>query len=333
MNAMDRAMLNALHVNMGYRTGETVGIVMQQWAAHLGTERKEAFEAATALCGRMAEAFRSNGVDTTVVAYTPAEARNGVDASPDVYERCRGLDILFMPTVFSLTHTPFRKAMTTHRTRIASMPGFTLDMFEPGGPMDTDYRKLAAETRTIEETLAGCTRVRVTGPGTDMDVEVVPETAHASTGMLDAPGAFGNLPGAEAYVLPREGGDSRGHFTVPTGWGGPMPLPFPVTFRVENARFVAIEGADPEQQAWIDEHVKPLILGQENFNVFAELGIGTNPNLNEAYVKRHGWTILTAEKIAGSAHFANGNNAGFGGTNNVPVHIDWVIPGVRIAYE
>ncbi|MGB4704322.1 MAG: hypothetical protein WBI18_04510 [Candidatus Saccharicenans sp.] len=39
-----------------------------------------------------------------------------------------------------------------------------------------------------------------------------------------------------------------------------------------------------------------------------------------------------AEKIFGSIHFANGNSKGMGGRNDVPVHIDWVVPNVRAEY-
>ena len=332
MNPIDQAILNALTVNMGYRKGETVGVVLQEWRSGSGGESREKFRASRELCEKMISVFRESGVDAVLLSYVPSEARNGVDAAPKLYESAKGLDILFMPTAYSLSHTPFRKAMSAEGIRIASMPGFTLEMFEPGGPMDTDYEKLAKETREIQKQLLGSRFVRVTAPGTDMRIEIVPETAKASTGMLDQPGAFGNLPGAEAFVLPLEGGSSGGFFTVPAGWGGPVPLPFPVRFTVNGNRFVKIEGADSKEQAWIDEHIKPLILERKNFDVLAELGIGTNPMLNEAYIAKHGWAILTAEKISGSAHFANGNNAGFGGHNDVPVHIDWVVPGVSIEF-
>jgi len=333
MNPIDRAILDALRVNLGYESGDTVGIVVQEWAAHLGDERRGKFDDALSLCMRMHTVFQANDVDSTLLSYVPSEARNGVDASADMYRDAAGLGILFMPTVFSLTHTPFRRAMTEQGTRVASMPGFTMGMFQPGGPMDTDYRKLAADTKEIERILAGSRMVHVTGLDTDMHVEIMSETAHASTGMLDGPGAYGNLPGAECYAVPVEDGETHGFFTVPEGWGGPMPLPFPVRFLVEKARIVDIVGADAAQQAWIDEHIKPSVLGQPDFNVLAELGIGTNPNLTPAYVAEHGWSILTAEKISGSAHFANGNSKGFGGSNDVPVHIDWVVPGVEITYE
>ncbi len=332
MNPIDKAIMNALTVNLGYKTGESVGVIAQKWAPSLGENTKKKFVESEKLCRQMISVFRENSVDAVLFDYVPLAAQNGVDAIPELYKSAKGLDVLFMPTAFSLSHTPFRKKISETGTRIASMPGFTLDMFDKGGPMDTDYGKLAEQTGKIRDKLAAGRIIRVTAPETDMRIEIVPETAHASTGMLNTPGAFGNLPGAEAFALPLEDGGSEGFFTVPAGWGGQSPLPFPVRFTVKNNRFIKIEGSDSEQQLWIDRHIRPLVMGQKNFDVLAELGIGTNPNLNETYISKHGWRILTAEKISGSAHFANGNNAGFGGNNDVPVHIDWVVPGVTITY-
>jgi leucyl aminopeptidase (aminopeptidase T) len=79
--------------------------------------------------------------------------------------------------------------------------------------------------------------------------------------------------------------------------------------------------------------IKPILFSQPDFDVMAELGIGTNPNINADYIARKGWTILTAEKISGSAHFANGNSKAMGGKNDVPIHIDWVVPNVTIHYD
>ena len=93
-------------------------------------------------------------------------------------------------------------------------------------------------------------------------------------------------------------------------------------------------------QDYVDSIIKPQIFGGENYNLLAELGIGTNPIITAAYIAEHGWSPLLAEKIIGSAHFANGKNTYADdkakgiilGGNEVDRHIDWVVPGVRIEY-
>jgi len=333
MDAIDKAILNALMVNMGYRDSETVAIVMQEWHEGLRIELKPGFVRSKELCERMYSVFKQNGINVELLSYAPPEARNGIDASPEMYERISKRDIIFMPTAFSLTHTKFRKTQSEKGSRIASMPTFTLEMFEEHGPMSTDYYELDRITRLVGQDLIQGNYVRITAVETDIVVEVDKDVLHISSGLLINPGQYGNLPGAEAYVPPVHNGNTNGYITVPVGWGGPDALPYKAKFIVKNARFAEVIGENAEAQNYIDQNIKPLLFGQPDFNVVAELGIGTNPNITADYVARKGWTILTAEKIAGSAHFANGNSKAMGGKNDVPIHIDWVVPNVIIQYD
>ena len=166
-----------------------------------------------------------------------------------------------------------------------------------------------------------------------MVVEIDRENVHVSSGVLDTPGKWGNLPGAEAYAPPVHLGKSNGFFTGPAGWGGNAPLPYPLRFTVQGGRFVSVEGENPEAEKFAEEKVRPHLFGAPGYEVLAELGIGTNPNLTAEYIAKKGWSALTAEKIAGSAHFANGNSFSMGGKNDVPVHIDWVVPGVKLEFQ
>lgn len=332
MDRIEQAILNSLKINMGYREGEKVAIIRQDWNPNFEEKLYEKFKQSEELCLRMYEVFKRAGVEVELISYVPPEARSGVDATPDLYERIGFKEVIFMPTVFSLTHTNFRKAQTDKGSRVASMPGFTLEMFEEGGPMDVDYSLLHQQTEAQAEKLRNCRYVRVLAEDTDITVEIDPRLVHVSSGVLTKPGKFGNLPGAEAYVVPVHEGNSNGYFTVPVGWGGTGPLKYRVKFFVERGRFVDIRGDTAEAQDYIDKEVKPLIFGGRDFNILAELGIGTNPNLTGEYVKKKGWNTLVAEKIFGSIHFANGNSKGMGGKNDVPVHIDWVVPGVTAEF-
>ena len=333
MNPTDKAILDALKVNMGRREGEAVAIVLQSWAEHLGGEVEPAFARSRELGRRMRQVYRDARIDAEIFSYVPAEGRHGVDAAPELYNAVGGRAVVFMPTVYSLTHTAFRKALTEQGARVASMPTFTLEMFAEGGPMSVDYAALDRQTRAVAERLAAGRFVRVRGPGTDITVEVDRALVHSSSGLLDRPGSYGNLPGAEAYAVPVHGGETHGYLTVPVGWGGPEPLRHAARLTVEQGRFTGVSGESDEARRYLEEAVRPLVFGGADHEVIAELGIGTNPNVTPEYVARSGWTILTAEKIVGSAHFANGNSRAMGGANDVPVHIDWVVPGVNIEYE
>jgi DNA-binding beta-propeller fold protein YncE len=60
------------------------------------------------------------------------------------------------------------------------------------------------------------------------------------------------------------------------------------------------------------------VVGGDAYNI-AELGVGTN---DRAIVSGN---ILEDEKVLGTVHVALGNNAGMGGTVNVPIHLDGLI--------
>jgi leucyl aminopeptidase (aminopeptidase T) len=59
-------------------------------------------------------------------------------------------------------------------------------------------------------------------------------------------------------------------------------------------------------------------LGKPARNI-AELGVGTN---DRAIITGK---VLEDEKVLGTVHLALGNNVGFGGTCDVPVHLDGII--------
>jgi len=333
MDAVDQAILNALLVNLGYREGEQVALVSQSWSDEFESHRRTAFDLSYRLCSRMVDVFRKALIPVDWVTYRPKELRNGADATPELYGKIGSPDIVFMPTVFSLTHTAFRRALTGKGVRIASMPTFTLDMFAEGGPMRVDYCELDRKTREVADRLSHSRYVRVRGPDTDMVIEVDGENVHVSSGLLTKPGAWGNLPGAEAYAPPVHEGASHGFFTVPSGWGGSTPIPFPIMFHVKQGRFIRAQGGSAEAQTYIEQTIHPILFGAENYDVLAEIGIGTNTSLNADYITRKGWSTLVAEKIGGSAHFANGNSKAMGGVNDVPIHIDWVVDQVQMDYN
>ena len=334
--------MNMLKVNMGHRNGEIVGIVCQQWDAHLPPETQPAFERSTDLCQRMYEVFLSGlGKDKVFLySYIPDEARHGMDIpskfKSDLLASRGNTDVLFLPTAFSLTHTDFRREFTVKGTRIASMPTFTLGMFAEDGPMNADYTALDRKCREIAAALSDSSKglVHIIGKGTNMIVEINPQLIHRSSGMLTKKGDYGNLPGAETYVVPVFKGErSNGYFTVPQGWGGPFALAEELTFYVENGCFTSVEGKSAGSKDYVQDKIAPLLFQKEGYNVLAELGFGVNPKVNAQSLRKFGWSALLAEKIGDSVHFANGNSKGMGGENDVPVHIDWVVPEVKICYN
>jgi len=189
------------------------------------------------------------------------------------------------------------------------MPLFDVDMLE--GPMNVDWKTLAARTKRIAKTIAGAESIEVTTPnGTGISFSVKGRKAGVDTGLFNTPGAFGNLPAGEVYIAPVEG-TANGRLVLE--WSPVRVLRSPVTLIVKNGLVEDVIG----KEEYALELEKKISERFENRNI-AEFGIGTN---NRA--KRPD-NILESEKILGTIHIALGDNSSFGGTVQTPFHQDFV---------
>lgn len=332
---MEQVILKTLNKNLGYKKGDRVLIIQQNWSKKLGKETKSQFELSRKVCQKMFQVYKTANVNVSLLTYVPKEARSGVDVPKGTYTSVLKdvPEIIFMPAAYSLSHVPSTKLLLKKGARIASMPSFTLDMFAENGPMSASPTEVSKRGERIYQRYKKSKFIRITGKKTDITIEVDPSIVHhAETGIIKK-GDLANLPAGEVCGVPKHLGKSNGYITVPKGWGGPFPSKYEITLFVKDGKFVDIKSEDPKAKVYINSKLKPLIFGEKGFEVLAELGIGTNHKITPKYIKKHGWSALTAEKIIGSAHFANGCSAGLGGKNDVPVHLDWVVPKVKIEFK
>ncbi len=216
----------------------------------------------------------------------------------------------------SVTHTRFRRLLTAGgHVRAATMPGVEPEMFE--GVMTADWPMVAARSRAVAALLSRASAAII---HSDQDrllrLDLGGRAGIADTGVLTDPGAFGNLPGGEAFIAPVEG-RAEGVLAV-----GPRENPDAARILVEGGRLVALEGESP----WFPRLREALDAHPDAANV-AELGVGTNEKA------RAPDSILEAEKILGTVHVAFGDNAGFGGAVAVPFHQDYVVYGPSLTLE
>jgi leucyl aminopeptidase (aminopeptidase T) len=220
--------------------------------------------------------------------------------------------ILLLPTKASLSHTRARKAASQAGARCASMPGITEDIMVR--TMAVDYRDVAARSLKLAESLKGIRYFRLTSPaGTDMTVNVAGVDYFADKGVYHGPGDFGNLPAGEVCAGPvLEGSTGLAVFDGSFAGLGLMTEPIKITFTDGIAEDIE-GGAEAEA---LRAMLEPF---GEGGRVLAEIGIGTHPTAKLTGV------VLEDEKIAGTVHLALGNNVGFGGANDVGIHVDGVI--------
>jgi leucyl aminopeptidase (aminopeptidase T) len=241
-------------------------------------------------------------------------SRNGEEPPEPVARAMAESDVVVAPTSKSISHTAARRNACAAGTRVATMPGITKDTMIRG--LNADYYAIAERTKRVTELLTAAKVARVTtAAGTDITIPIDGIDAIASTGLFFEPGAFGNLPSGEAYLMPVEGG-SEGVFVVDGSMAGIGDLAgkTPITIRVEKGYAVEITGG-PEADL-LRSKLEPL--GTAAFNT-AELGVGTND------AARIIGNILEDEKVMGTVHIALGNNISMGGTVDVPIHLDGII--------
>ncbi|NJD55574.1 MAG: peptidase [Nitrospirae bacterium] len=211
---------------------------------------------------------------------------------------------------FSTSHTRFRDMLTRIcGARYASMPLFDVDMLE--GPMNVDWKILAARTKRIARAIAGAETIEIATPnGTSISFSVKGRKAGIDTGLLNRPGAFGNLPAGEVYIAPVEG-TANGRLVLE--WSPVRELRSPVTLIVKNGLVEEVLGKE-EFALQLEKKISERF---ENRNI-AEFGIGTNNRAKRAD------NILESEKILGTIHIALGDNSSFGGMVRTPFHQDFV---------
>ncbi len=216
-------------------------------------------------------------------------------------------DVVIAPTTKSISHTKARKLACKNGTRIASMPGFTMEMFPT---LYVDYWNVKEISEKLSKMLTEAREIRVvTEKGTDIVLNVEGRRGLADTGILRKAGDFGNLPAGEAYIAPVEG-KSYGKIVFDGSFAEVGVLKDRLEITVEDGRAAEIRGYGAEI-------LKNKLTGYGSY--VAEFGIGTNPNA-EIMGK-----VLVDEKVLGTVHIAFGTNFTFGGKISANIHLDGVI--------
>lgn len=211
---------------------------------------------------------------------------------------------------YSTSHTRFRDLLTgICKTRYASMPLFDAAMLE--GAMNVNWRAIDRRTGSIARIVNKAEAVEIKTPnGTSISFSKKGRKAGSDTGILTAPGAFGNLPAGEVFLAPLEG-TANGKLVLE--FAPTRQLKSPVTLTVKNG-FVKEVSGNEEYAGYLRAKLSER---RENANI-AEFGIGTND------MAKRPDNILESEKILGTIHIALGDNSSFGGNVSAPFHQDFV---------
>ncbi len=264
---------------------------------------------------RVVEAALSELTDRLSVLSIEPRKIHGEELPASAAEAMRRSNVVLGVTSKSMTHTQATRDAAKAGSRIASMPGITLDMLTHGA-MTADYTQVAKTAKKLAEKLTNGSMIEIeTQAGTRFTADISGRKGKADAGLLRERGVYGNLPGGEAFIAPVEGTSSgRIVFDGPIASSGLDHKP--ITVDVDNGMAVKTDYSE----------LNGIFNSIENARLVGEIGIGVNP------AARITGNILEDEKVLGTAHIAFGNNLNFGGTVEAKVHMDGIIrnPTIRI---
>jgi len=319
-----QGVVNMFQVNMGLKAGEKVLVVtdvptMDDWRKKTSEQLTDIVQR-TVLAKTVSEIASENFPENPVEFYLyPLVGRHAAEPPFDAAEKFKTADVLIAITSYSLTHTNARENATKAGVRVATMPGFLADMFNPEGPMTADYTKIGEETKKFAKLITNAKECAIkTISGTDIKFSLRARIGIVDDGIFTEKGAFGNLPSGEAFVPPLEG-TAKGRVVVEKGWYPGLTENMTLTFK--KGEVIEIEDGGKIGDEFL-ELLKPRVKEEpyKSRRNLAELGIGTNPN-----AKRPD-NVLEAEKIRGTVHLAVGDNSHMGGRVAADLHQDFVIP-------
>ncbi|MFB6106707.1 MAG: aminopeptidase [Halobacteriaceae archaeon] len=249
--------------------------------------------------------------DPLLLRYPPGE-QHGAEPSDAVAAAMREADVVLAPTTKSLSHTRARSRATDAGARAATLPGITEEVFLTG--LAANYDAIREACEAVHEQVRDAEEIRVTtAAGTDVTIRPGDREWRLDTGVVHEAGGFSNLPAGEVFVSPET---ADGTYVVD---GTMMPHGRldgrELTFAVEDGYVTDVSDAQIRDQ--IEAAAEEV--GRDAYNL-AELGIGTN-----VAVETLVGSVLLDEKAAGTVHLAIGDDAGFGGDTDAPLHLDGIL--------
>lgn len=295
---------NVLLQNMGLHPGERVLVMTDEPLRPAG----EALCAAARRLGAARTLYRQLPRPGAALSVVPAGLLRQVSQTEVIVSLLSAVDLQHESAVVRAARSAFlesRYGRWGFGAGLRTEPDWAM-------ALSADWRAVAERTRRVAERLAGADSVRiVTQAGTDLTFRMGGRPVLEDAGVLRHPGAFGNLPGGEAYVAPLEA-TAEGQVVVDLCLGD-IPLDRPVTLTFRGGRAVSAHGGAAAEALYAR-------LGSDPTHwTLAEFGIGTNASA------RPDSPVTVAEKALGTVHIALGGNLSFGGSNAAAVHYDCVL--------
>lgn len=263
------------------------------------------------LSNALQKACMEQGAETILIVIDS----NLVDGQlPESVDRAiRFSDVLLCVTTNTLAYTKAVYACKRNGCRVLSMTDVPEDTFSRGA-IEVNYEAMAPVIAEVEKAFNQASQARISAPGgTEITLSIKNRRAFTCSGVMQTPGGLIGLPGIEVYIAPVED-QTNGILVADASGSGLGILEDPIRISIKDGQACSIAGGTQAEALTnrLQETNNP------NSYIVAEFAIGLNPC---AELVGH---IAIDEGIYGTGHFALGNNLGFEGKNDAPLHLDMV---------
>lgn len=272
-------------------------------------------------CTRFAEAIMSSALTVTrhvTMIVMPLYGRlHGQNPELAVGAAMKSATVVFIPTVWSMSHASMRREASAAGVRVLTIPSADDELFARTF-VQTPFGELKQPMMTLNQMLTEANEAHVTTKaGTDMWVDLRGRRNYdLEHGWLHTGPEYHNRfsapPCVEANIAPVEF-TAHGRVIVDACQSAVGLIEQPIELIVKEGRIVEINGGHEadELKLRLDE------VGDPDMRIIAELGIGGNP------VAKMRGQFIEDESVYGTGHFGIGNNAStMGGKSTVNGHFD-----------
>lgn len=246
----------------------------------------------------------------TVITIVPMTGEHGREPAATVAAAMKAADVVFAPTTHAITHTQARLDAFAAGARVVILRGVTEDMMVRGA-MTVDFNALRKNTEAIARKLDRASEIKVTSRiGTDVTFSVAGRKAFSLDGFFHKEYGFATLPPGEAPTCPVEG-TMNGTLAFDYSMDGIGKLSQPLKLEIKQGEAVSVSGAIEDVR-----FLEQIFEKDPTARNIAEFAIGTNPNA------RLIGNLAEDKKLAGTVHFAVGDNKSLGGVVESSVHLD-----------
>lgn len=226
-------------------------------------------------------------------------------------------NVIITPTSTSIYHSEgIRNAcIGPTRARLLALSECEEETLIDGG-INADFARLSYVVDYVAELFTLGKHIKFSTPaGTNIEAKIENRSAYANTGLSYKPGKMQGIPTIEVFIAPIEN-SVEGKIVVDASCSGGIGLieDKPIELIVEKGMVTSVSGGKEAKKL---EKMLQESNSKDSYQV-AELAIGLNPHC------RVTGKIVEDEGKYGTCHMALGNNKGFGGQSNAPLHIDMV---------